>query len=175
MNKHLVLGFVVVLVAVISAGCGVPQEDYDALEGELQSAIKEYEGLEAEIESATVEYENLISDLDTAMSEIEIATDEIAALESEGAECLATVDEWTEILNVVRLKMAIASELFSPTFLNEDLDNPERIETVRVLVDGVADATITEKFEAWAAAPTDQELALDLLMYVLESVNEDLG
>ena len=167
------------LIALILSACGVPQEEYDLLESELIAAAGELEMLEGELLTAAEEIKflesNYESDFDTAMGEMENAADEIAMLESQITETEDMIGDWSVSLTQAQLKMAIAAELFYPTFSGEDLDNPERIDRITEFVGQLEDETINEKFLAWLDSPTDRDLAIIFLEATLEGMENNLS
>lgn len=164
MRKSFLISVVFALMLVILAGCGgVSQEEYDELE---QAAVTEIENLESEFEATLAEYE--------AEFEVVIADYE-AQFAAAGIEYDSEVENFSEIVHRMGLKYLIVGELFMPTFTGDDLDNASTIDRVRGYVEELGDAVMESKFDAWAASPSDQDLAVLLLEYALESLEEDLG
>ena len=71
------------VLALVLAGCGVPQDEYDSLEAQLASTQQEYEALQSE-------YETTQNECDADRAE---AQSEIEGLQADVASQAATIDE----------------------------------------------------------------------------------
>ena len=82
-RKQFLLAVMVLLVSLLMVSCGIPQEEYDAVLAERNTAQIKVESLQTEVESLQDEVESLQDELDDAQEQIESIEDDRSELESD--------------------------------------------------------------------------------------------
>jgi predicted nuclease with TOPRIM domain len=167
MKNRLRISMVLLLVALLSVGCGVPQADYDQLvqeceqtDSDLGAALKEVANLQGELDAFEQEYSGLQEEYDSL-------DQECAGQLQEGGDLLQEYeDEWTTRIDEANLKFGIIAELLEPIVTGDGLGEAQRVSNVEILVQEWGDPTAQEKYDAWAASPWTKDTAFDLLLYV---------
>jgi regulator of replication initiation timing len=192
--KRQLLTIVVVLLATIAlTGCGVPQEDYDQVVGDLTAAQTEIAGLETEIQkletelatvqdqssslqneldAAIAEYKGLQTEYDDLSSELDDGMAEYSALQSDYDDLNVFLDKKNSELDSAYVYHSIVIELLAPAVTGDALTAPETKTAVGYFVEEAADENLQKRFDAWSASTWNRELAYELLWYAQVKLEE---
>jgi len=141
-RKLYFLALLVILAAILLTGCGVPQEDYDKVVGDLDAAQSEIQGLDTELvlseeQVSTLEnelsayeneYNNLQVEYDSLQSEFDDLWAESEAFGIEYEEQDALMTDYGDAVGSASVYMAIVIELYTPAFTGDDLSNQVTID-----------------------------------------------
>jgi predicted nuclease with TOPRIM domain len=174
MKNRLRISMVLLLVALLSVGCGVPVADYDQLvqeceqtDSDLDAALKEVANLQGELDAFEQEYSGLQEEYDSLDQECEGQLQGGGELLQECDDLLREYEEeWTTRIDEANLKFGIIAELLEPIVTGDGLGEAQRVSNVEILVQEWGDPTAQEKYDAWAASPWTKDTAFDLLLYV---------
>jgi len=142
-KKFIAGGMTLVMVGVLLAGCGVPQEDLDAAEAARDAAQAEVASLEADLAAAEAEVASLEADVTTAEAAV-------TAAEAATASVQADLDDAESDLAAANSAKATAQSALSTA--RSDLAAAES---------DLADALVTIAELEAAAAPAEEEAADD--------------
>jgi chromosome segregation ATPase len=70
-GRWLLIGGLLLLVSLLFIGCGVPQQDYDAVVAERDSAQTELQSVKTELSASQAKVSELTSSIETLAAELE--------------------------------------------------------------------------------------------------------
>ncbi len=82
-KRWFLAGMIFMLLPLVLVGCGIAQEQYDAVVSELSSARQELQSVKAEMATAQASVADLTADLDSTRVELEAGQDRISELASD--------------------------------------------------------------------------------------------
>jgi len=82
-KKWFLVGGILLLVSLLVVGCGVPQEQYDALSSDLSKAQQELQSIKAELGSAQAKVSELTSSLRKAETDLEATQTDLEATQTD--------------------------------------------------------------------------------------------
>jgi chromosome segregation ATPase len=176
----------VMLAAVVLTGCGVPQEDYDKVVGDLSSAQSEIQGLDTELalseeQVSTLdddltayenEYNNLQVEYDSLQSEFDDLWAESEAFGVEYEEQDALMADFGTAVESASVYMAIVMELYTPAFTQDELSEQATIDAVKDLVEQTGDTELQTKFDTWSQTSWNRNLASEILIHSFLKIEE---
>lgn len=77
-KRWFLVGAMLLLVSLLVVGCGIPQEEHDAVVAELDSAQAQVASLQSDLTEAESQIESLESDLAAAESDYDTLTEKVA-------------------------------------------------------------------------------------------------
>ena len=151
MKKAMVLGLALILIPLLTASCGIPQEKYDKLTSDLTAA-------QAQIQ--------------TLSGELTAKTNELAAKDTE---LKATKDQLEE----AKGKIEVLNAIFIPAMTGElSQKTQDEMATIflgwRDKVTAVGDPDLTAKFQAIIDSGGGNEVTMAFFTYLLEDIAKTL-
>ena len=179
MKKLSLIVMLGVLVASTFACVGVSQEDYDQVVSDLSAAQAEVTKLEGELSAAEDQASSLQDELDSLNSGIEDFQSEADSLQTECEnlqseyEALdAEVVQYQENLELSYVYQTIVVELLGPAITGDTLTDASTIDAIGDLVEQTGDAELQTKYDAWAQAPSNKELAAEVIIQALLEIEK---
>lgn len=166
MNKTIGVGLISILTILFLASCGVSQDKFDKLNGDLavaqaqtQAAQSALSAKESELQAEKAKNQSLQGDLALKEKELQAANDKIKSAKT-----------MIEVLNGI----------FIPTMTGEiyDMTAAESIKFILKWSDqvkAVGDPTLTAKFEAMLSNFDSEAAPLAFFKYLLESLPKTLA
>ena len=96
LRKWFILSILSFLMLSLTLGCGIPQEQYDALAAELSAAQNELQSVKAELGSNQSKVSELTSSLEKSQGELQSTRADLKSTQSEldsAKESLAAIEE----------------------------------------------------------------------------------
>jgi septal ring factor EnvC (AmiA/AmiB activator) len=122
-KQWFLLAFSMLLMALLVVGCGIPQDQYDAVVTERDSAQTELQSVKAELQSVKTELQSVNTELTASQSKVSELT---SNLDGKKAELEATKKELADIKSVYPLRdFASVSELKDWLRANDVSEQPE--------------------------------------------------
>jgi Skp family chaperone for outer membrane proteins len=121
-KKWFLLGVTLLLASLLAVGCGVPQEDYDAVVAERDAAQAEATSLQSELAGVQGELDDTKRDLSTTESNLATAESDLATAQNEIKSAQTSASEARSQLNSMKADMTS-----SFTSLREKLSVQEAI------------------------------------------------
>lgn len=82
-KKRFLIGVVLLVASLLVTGCGIPQEDYDAVVAERDAVQTELQSVSSELERKKSELESTKSQLETIQGELETVKSESQSVQSQ--------------------------------------------------------------------------------------------
>lgn len=135
LRKWILIGTVCLLMSLILGGCGIAQEQYDAVnddldqarqaldisQGELDTAKAGLDSIKAELDSAKAELDSAKAELDTAKTDLDAATSGLEAAQSTNLGLTSSLGEARDELVITEL--AFEAFVYEVDSLWNPLDN----------------------------------------------------
>ena len=177
---------VVLLIGVLLTGCGIPQEDYDKVVGDLAAAQTTIHGLDTDLASATERVAILEGELADHKETIDYVEDEYYSLKSEYEEFVAdaeafraeyveqdaVVQEYADDLMKANDYLELINVLYTPAFTVDGLSDQVIIDSVKNFVDKTGDEALSTLYDTWSQTPSNRNLASEILVHCFEMVEE---
>lgn len=159
-HKGLVIvGAVLLLLGVVGCGATVPQEEYDLLAAEMATVQGDLTSCQEQVAGHEDEVSRLEAEAADAQSQVAAAEQELETLQAK----IGTAAMSAEIMNV----------FLQAGFGGEEISEEEGLQIFLELsqkVEASGDTVLQEKFQELLMSFGDQEKALDLVEYLLESM-----
>ena len=176
-KRWFLVGMVILLVPGLLGGCGVAQEQHDAVVAERNAAQAEAASLQSDLDTAQAGVSSLTSDLDAAQveaeslaSDLDTAQAEVASLTSELSAAQSTVKTQEETIAKAKTFAEVISIVFVPALAGESVNEVELLFQWRDTVQDTGDVVLQRLFDAVMDSEAgDQELT-DFFLYIFETL-----
>lgn len=166
-KKYFLVGFVLLSVLFLLAGCGVAQEQYDTVAAELDKAQKVVQSARAELESAQARVSELTDSQGRAEAELETVRSELSAIQS-------TVETQEKIIANAKTFTEVISILFVPALTGESVNEVELLFQWRQAIKDTGDAELQRLFDAVVDSDAADRELMDFFIYIFETLPEML-
>ena len=189
-KRWFVVGLILLLMSLLAVGCGIPQEEHDAVVGErdsaqaeVQSVRSELQSVQSELDTAKSELQSVQSELDTAKSELQSVEGELNTAKSElqsGKDDLSaarlTIKAQEQAMAKAKTEAEIINALFVPVLKGEEgeIDPISFLFEWRDKVEATDDAVLKLKLDAVMDSEGGEEELLDFFLYLFENIPETL-
>ena len=119
-KKWIAVGVALLLMAILVVGCGVPQEDYDAMIAERDTGLAKAASLESDLSATESTLAATESDLSATEGDLAATQSDLAATQSELADAESQISSLKSAANKAKSDLAATQEEYS-TF-KSDLD-----------------------------------------------------
>lgn len=102
MKRKLLIGMVLVMVALLLPACGIPQEDYDAVVAERDTAQADASSLQSKLDDAERELATAKSDLAAAQSQIESLESDVSSANSRASSANSKLEAANSELSAIK-------------------------------------------------------------------------
>jgi len=185
-NKYNWNMLLVLLIGILLTGCGIPQEDYDKVIGDLAAAQTTIHDLDTDLASATERVTILESELEDQKETIDYVEDEYNSLKSdyedleaeaekftaEYVEQDALVQEYADDLMKANDYLELINVLYTPAFTGDGLSDQVIIDNVKNFVDKTGDEELSTLYDSWSQTPWNRNLASEILVHCFEMIEE---
>ena len=166
-KKGFLAGVVLLLVLLLTVGCGVPKEDYEAVvaerdsaQTELQSVKSELDGVESQLDVVKTELATVKAELQSTQSELSAAQSTMQAQEQE----IAKAKTFAELISMV----------FVPALAGEEVNEVELLFQWRDKVEAAGDAELQRLFDAVMDSEGGDPEILAFFLYLFENLPKAL-
>ena len=122
-KKAFLVGAMLLLTALLASGCGVPQEDYDAVVAEKDSAQAELQSVRSELDTTQAELQSVRSELDTTQTELQSVRSELDTTQTELQSVRSELDTTQTELQAVRSELqSMRSQLAVARYTPEEVE-----------------------------------------------------
>lgn len=172
LKRWLVVGLMLLLVTLLVVGCGIPQEEYDAVVAERDTAQTQVASVQSKLDKAQSQIENLESELAEEESQIE-------TLQSEVEEAQSEIEALNKKIAYAKVLAKIVESIWVPAMTGE-LDLMSEDESMWLFlkwnydISNSGDTILQEKYGAFINANFAYDKLLDLLIYIFETVPQIL-
>lgn len=163
MNKRWFLAGLLLLVPGLLGGCGVAQEQYDAVAAELDKAQQVVQSARADMDSARAEALELTAGLGEAEAELESVRSELTAIQS-------SMEAQEKIIANARTFTEVVSMIFVPALTGESVDEVELLFQWGQAIKDTGDAELQRLFDAVVDSDAGDRELMDFFIYIFETL-----
>ncbi|GAI99454.1 unnamed protein product, partial [marine sediment metagenome] len=92
-KRWFLLGMILLLVPWLTIGCGIAQEQYDAVVSDLTKAQQDLQSVRAELKASQAKNSELTSSLEETRGELKAAKSELEASQAKNSELTSSLEE----------------------------------------------------------------------------------
>ena len=199
MKIGIVISLSVLLLSFVTA-CGVPQEDYDKIAGDLDETLVKFQSLQDELTASQARIQSLESDLDSSKKQIQSLNSQLAESQNQTqsleSEMTAKEDELAEAENQIealqsekedtktrlaeaKARVEILNDIMIPSLTGEIyyMTESEQLDFFlkwRDKIIAIGDPLLTDSFQYVIDTMSDESF-VGFFLYLMESIGDVLG